>query len=110
MASDPKYNPHTNDGGCDQCLGTITIDGNNVTRNPAYYILAHAAKFVRPGSVRIDSNLPENLSNVAFKTPEGKLVLIVINDNKTAQEFRVKYQNSEFSATLPHGAVGTYIW
>lgn len=110
MASDPKYNPHTNDGGCDQCLGTITIDGNNVTRNPAYYILAHAAKFVRPGSVRIDSNLPENLPNVAFKTPEGKLVLIVINDNKTAQKFRVKYQNSEFSATLPHGAVGTYIW
>ena len=110
MASDPKYDPHTNDGGCDQCLGTITIDGNNVTRNPAYYILAHAAKFVRPGSVRIDSNLPENLSNVAFKTPEGKLALIVINDNKTAQKFRVKYQNSEFSATLPLGAVGTYIW
>jgi glucosylceramidase len=110
MASDPKYDPHTNDGGCDQCLGTITIDGNNVTRNPAYYILAHAAKFVRPGSVRIDSNLPENLPNVAFKTPEGKLVLIIINDNKTAQKFRVKYQNSEFSATLPQGAVGTYIW
>jgi glucosylceramidase len=110
MASDPKYDPHTDDGGCDQCLGTITIDGNNVTRNPAYYILAHAAKFVRPGSVRIDSNLSENLPNVAFKTPEGKLVLIVINDNKTAQKFRVKYQNSEFSATLPLGAVGTYIW
>lgn len=33
-------------------LGTITINGNAVTRNPAYYILAYASKFARPGSVR----------------------------------------------------------
>ena len=110
MASDPKYDPHTNDGGCDQCLGTITVDGNKVTRNPAYYILAHAAKFVRPGSVRIDSNLPENLQNVAFKTPDGKMVLIVINDNKSAQQFNIRFQNKTVVATIPEGAVGTYVW
>lgn len=110
MASDPQYDPHTNDGGCDRCLGAITIDGNKVTRNPAYYILAHAAKFVRPGSVRIDSNLPEKLQNVAFKTPDGKMVLIVINDAKTVQQFNIKYNEKTVSASLPEGAVGTYVW
>ncbi|MDP2889051.1 MAG: glycoside hydrolase family 30 beta sandwich domain-containing protein [Bacteroidota bacterium] len=109
LAADPSNDPHT-DGGCDRCLGTITIDGNKITRNPAYYILAHASKFVRPGSVRINSNLPDKLPNVAFQTPEGKKVLIVLNDNKTAQEFSIKYKGKSVATSLESGAVGTYVW
>ena len=109
LASDPAYYPHT-DGGCDQCLGTITINGNVVTRNPAYYILAHAAKFVRPGSVRIHSNMPVNLPNVAFKTPEGKKVLIVLNDNSTIQQFNIKFKDKMVKTSLDKGAVGTFAW
>ncbi|MBW8325642.1 MAG: hypothetical protein K0M50_12830, partial [Prolixibacteraceae bacterium] len=97
-------------GGCDQCLGTITINGSAVTRNPAYYILAHAAKFVRPGSVRIGSNITENLPNVAFKTPDGKKVLIVINDNGASQQFNIRFKNKTVTTTLEKGAVGTFVW
>jgi glucosylceramidase len=74
LAADPQQKPHT-PGGCDRCLGALTIDGDLVTREPAYYIVAHASKFARPGSVRIESNIPDGLPNVAFKTPEGKVVL-----------------------------------
>ena len=109
LAADPASDPHT-DGGCDRCLGTITIDGNKITRNPAYYILAHASKFVRPGSVRINSNLPDKLPNVAFQTPDGKKVLIVLNDNKTAQEFSIKFKGKTVTISLESGAVGTYVW
>jgi len=109
LASDPDYDPHT-EGGCSQCLGTVTINGNVVTRNPAYYILAHSAKFVRPGSVRIGSNLPVNLPNVAFKTPEGKKVLIVMNTSSAMQNFNLKFKGKSVSLTLDSGAVGTYIW
>lgn len=109
LAADPSGDPHTV-GGCDQCLGTITINGNAVTRNPAYYILAHAAKFVRPGSVRIGSNITGNLPNVAFKTPEGRKVLIVLNDNSTAQQFNISFKNKMVTTTLDKGAVGTYVW
>ena len=55
----------------------LFIDKNEVTRNPAYYTIAQASKFVRPGSVRIKSNIPDNLPNVAFESPDGKMVLIV---------------------------------
>lgn len=78
LASDPSYDPHT-EGGCDRCLGTVTLSGNNVTRNPAYYILAHAARHVRPGSVRVSTNALGNLPNVAFQTPSGSKVLIVVD-------------------------------
>jgi len=110
MASDPKYDPHTNNGGCDRCLGTVTIDGNNVSRNPAYYTLAHAAKFVRPGSVRIESNIPDNLPNVAFKTPSGQKVLIVQNDSKKKQQFSVCFNQKYVSVSLEKGAVATFVW
>lgn len=109
LAADPASDPHT-DGGCDRCLGTITIDGNAVTRNPAYYILAHASKFARPGSVRIDSSLPENLPNVAFQTPEGKKVLIVLNDHKITQQFNIQFNGKMVTTSLEKGAVGTFVW
>jgi len=108
LASDPKYLPHTN-GGCSTCLGAITI-GTKITRNVGYYIIAHASKFVQTGSVRIGSNLANYLPNVAFKTPSGKKVLIVVNESSNSQKFNIKFNGKIATATLPGGAVATYIW
>lgn len=109
MASDPEWNPHTI-GGCDRCLGTITLDREQITRNPAYYILAHAAKFVRPGSLRIASNMVDRLPNVAFLTPEGKIVLIVLNDQEIKREFSIGYAGKKLQVSLEKGAVATLVW
>lgn len=110
LAADPQFGPHTNDGGCTGCQGALTIDGDNVTRDLAYYTIAHASKFVPPGSVRIGSNDLDNLPNVAFKAPEGKEVLIVANPGDSSQTFNVRYHNKAFTAVLSAGAVATYIW
>ncbi len=109
LAADPLQNPHT-EGGCTECLGAITIDKNSVIRNPAYYIIAHASKFVRPNSVRIASNITMNLLNVAFKTPEGKTVLIVQNDSQKTQEFNIRFNNKQVSTSLEAGNVATFVW
>ncbi len=108
LASDPNYFPHT-PGGCNTCLGGLTI-GTSVIRNVSYYIVAHASKFVAPGSVRIASNLVPNLSNVAFKTPAGKKVLIVLNESSTAQTFNIQFKDMIVTTQLSGGAVGTFIW
>jgi len=109
LASDPKQNPHT-EGGCTECLGAVTIDGNSVILNPAYYIIAHASKFVVPGSVRIKSDIPGSLPNVAFRTPTGEMVLIVLNDSDKSQEFQICYRNKSIKAGLNSGSVATFIW
>ncbi|MBB2147082.1 glucosylceramidase [Pedobacter sp. LMG 31464] len=109
LAADASYNPHTPDGGCTTCLGALTISPA-VTRNVAYYIIAHASKFVRPGSVRIGSTLNSTLANVAFKTTDGKRALIVINTSATAQTFNIMHNTKIVTSTLPAGAVGTYVW
>jgi glucosylceramidase len=109
LANDPSFGPHT-PGGCTQCKGALTINGSAVTRNVSYYIVAHASKFVPTGSVRISSGLVANLPNVAFKTPTGKKVLIVLNDNTSAFGFNIRYKGKWVAASLDAGAVGTYVW
>ncbi len=108
LASDPNYRPHT-DGGCSTCLGGLTI-GTSVSRNVSYYIIAHASKFVNTGSVRIASNIISNLPNVAFQTPEGKKVLIVLNESNSPQTFNIRFNGKIVTSTLTGGAVGTYVW
>lgn len=109
LAADPKQQPHT-PGGCTECLGAITVDGNTITRNPAYYNVAVASKFVRPGSVRIQSNTFETLPNVAFKTPNGRKVVVVLNTQESAQAFNIRDNGKLLSTSLPAGSVGTYVW
>jgi glucosylceramidase len=109
LAADPNYNPHTPDGGCTTCLGAITI-APAITRNVAYYVIAHASKFVRPGSARISSTLNNTLANVAFKTMDGKKALIVMNTSTTDQTFNIKDNGKIVTTTLPAGAAGTYVW
>jgi len=109
LAADPNYNPHTDKGGCTSCLGAITI-APAISRNVAYYVIAHASKFVPAGSVRIASNLTNNLQNVAFKTPDGKNVLIVCNNNSSTTHFNIKYKGKIMTSSLDQGAVATYVW
>jgi glucosylceramidase len=110
LAADPNDGPHTNDGGCGSCAGAITLDGDNVTLNVAYYVIAQISKFVPPGSVRVQSNDVEQLANVAFRTPGGKIVLLVSNTGNFPTAFNVSYHGKAMTATLPPGDVATYVW
>ncbi|HPH33692.1 MAG TPA: glycoside hydrolase family 30 beta sandwich domain-containing protein [Chitinophagaceae bacterium] len=109
LASDPAYDPHT-PGGCTECKGAITINASVVTKNVGYYIIAHASKFVPTGSIRIASNNGVSLQNVAFLRPDGKKVLIVLNDGGGTSSFNIKYKGKSAVAELPAGAVGSYVW
>jgi glucosylceramidase len=109
LAADPNFDPHTDDGGCTQCMGALTI-GDSVTRNVSYYIIAHASKFVPPGSVRVATDITDGLHNVAFITPANEKVLIVVNDNDSSKDFVIKDNAKYTEASLPPGAVATFVW
>ena len=109
LANDPQFNPHTDDGGCTECLGAITI-GDSLMRNVSYYIIAQASKFVRPGSSRIGSTDLSELPNVAFVDPSGKKVLIVLNEATNAKTFGIRFFKQTATATLPPSSVGTFVW
>lgn len=112
LASDTLYRPFTDRGGCTSCLGAVTINHttNTFKRNPAYYIIAHASKFARPGSVRISSDKVDGLPNVAFKTATGKYVLVVLNKQSVIRHFTIRFHNQVAEVMIPAGSVATFTW
>jgi glucosylceramidase len=113
LAADQNCDPHTL-GGCPDCKGAITVNKktNKVdSYNVSYYIIGQAAKFVRPGSVKIASKSTEDsLVSAAFETQEGKIVLIVLNDGNKEVDFKVKFDNNTITSKLNAGAAATYVW
>lgn len=116
LANDENFGPHTS-GGCSNCLGGVTINSSSaaVTRNVAYYLIGHAARFVDPGSVRVASAVSGGsqttaLVTVAFRTPAGRYVVIAMNDGKTTQSFNISYAGRIVTHSLGVGSVATYVW
>ncbi|MDD2792269.1 MAG: glycoside hydrolase family 30 beta sandwich domain-containing protein [Sediminibacterium sp.] len=108
LANDPAYGPHT-PGGCTECKGALTISGSTVNRNVAYYIIAHASKFVPAGSVRIFSTDAGNIYTAAFITPAGKKVVIVLNNGQAEEAFNIRFNGRWLQSSLPAGAVASYV-
>jgi glucosylceramidase len=74
-------------------------------------VLGHVTRVIRPGAVRVDSTIAGNAWNVAFRNPDGSLVVVVVNDDwgTTAQRFNVTAPGRSFSYELPAGAVATFV-
>ncbi len=110
LATDGNFGPHT-DGGCTSCKGALTVlSADSYNKNVSYYIIGHVSKFVPPDAVRISSNLLGNLPNVAFLTPQGKKVLIVLNEGNGTAAFNIKYNGQWAACSLEAGTVGTFVW
>jgi glucosylceramidase len=50
------------------------------------------------------------LPNVAFRTPDRKIVLVVANASWARTAARVQYRGRWATLPLPPGAVGTFVW
>lgn len=109
LANDPEFKPHT-EGGCTECKGAITVQHNDYSRNVAFYIIAHASRFVPPGSKRIESNLAGAVQNVTFLTPAGKKVMIALNGGANAYTFNLKDKDRWAQVTMKEKSVMTLVW
>ncbi len=112
LATDQNHGPFV--GGCDTCRGLVTVDTDKSTFKTEldYYVLGHASKFLFPGVVRIGSNEPAgtDIKDVAFRNPNGSLVLYVLNAGTANQEVRVAHRGKTAVAALPGGSVTTLVW
>jgi glucosylceramidase len=113
VALNTSHGPHT--GGCTDCNGVATIDQNtgNVTYSNDYYLLGQFSKFVVPGAYHVSASTPSsgNISDVAFKNPDGSDVVVAHNGGNSSSTFNVTWNSSQsFSYTLPAGATVSFVW
>jgi glucosylceramidase len=115
LATDQNRGPHV--GGCADCRGLVTIDLTDpakpvVKPETDYYVLGQASKFVFPGAVRIASDEPAGtqLKDVAFRNPDGTVVLYTVNNGTASQTLRIGFRGKTATANLPAGSVATFVW
>ncbi len=77
----------------------------------AYYYIGHFSKFIKPGAKRIISSASRSqLLTTAFKNPDGKVVVIVMNQSDKAATYNL-WVNGKAAVTeaLPH-SISTLIF
>lgn len=82
---------------CDPASDTVHI-------NSSYYGLGHFARFIDVGAVRIHSEATQHApSHVAFKNPDGSIVVVLQNETDTVKTTTLKRDQNEHTLTLqPH--------
>ncbi len=75
-----------------------------------YYYLSHFSRFVRPGAYRIQATgNHEKLNFTAFMNPDGKKIVVVINNDKKT-DGSIQWNSYELNFTFPAHSVTTFIW
>jgi glucosylceramidase len=114
LALDQNHEPYL--GGCKNCRAVITVntaDGaGEAVPTVDFTALAHVSKFVRPGARRIESNTfgHGSLEDVAFRNPDGSLVLLVLNSGSKPVTFNVGWKGKYAVYTLPGNSAATFTW
>lgn len=112
LATDQNHGPIV--GGCDTCRGLVTIDTAKATFKPEldFYVLGHASKFLYPEAVRIASDEPAGtlVKDVAYRNPNGSIVLYVLNAGTVSQALRIGFHAKSVATSLPAGSVTTFVW
>ena len=114
LALDQNHSPFLN--GCTTCRGVITVNDetqpSKVVPTVDFTALAHASKFVVPGAFRVESNSFEqgSLEDVAFRNPDGSLVLLVLNSGSSYVTFNIAWGEKFATYKLASNAVATFRW
>ena len=76
----------------------------------AYYYIGHFSKFIRPGAKRIISSSNRDwLQTTAFRNPDGKVAVVVMNSGDQAQEFQLWIKGQVASTISAPHSIATYV-
>ena len=90
-------------------LVTINTSSKTVTYNPEFYIMKHFSHYIVPGAVRIGSTSNNSsLNTVAFKNPDGSIILEVANNSNSAVSPVIKLYDKTITPSLPGKSANTF--
>jgi glucosylceramidase len=100
-----------NNGPFEASRTIITLDPT--TRRPTehfdYDLYGHFMRFIQRGATRVASEGPRRLPNVAFRNPDGTLVLVVVRDGSSVRA-GAKCGTMFCRMEMPGRSVATFVW
>ncbi|MGL3198816.1 MULTISPECIES: glycoside hydrolase family 30 beta sandwich domain-containing protein [Curtobacterium] len=96
---------------CSVPFSAPASDLDAYTTHRDYYLYGQITRFVAQGAVVIGSDeTSTDVSNVAFRNPDGTVVVVVANGASTARSIAIRSSDGVVTDTLPALSVGTYRW
>lgn len=95
------------------CDAPIILDifPEKIILESSYYYIGHISKYVIPGAKRIGfTKNADNLTSIAFKNPNGEIVLVVMNATENKQEFTADVYGNKSSYEIPARSIMTAIF
>jgi O-glycosyl hydrolase len=104
-------NSKPNNGPFEASRTIVTLDAEtrDVDYHFDYYMYGQFMRFIRRGAVRIAAD-SEALPGVAFRDPDGRIVLVVVNTAKADRPLRVRWRGRVLEPRLPAESVATFVW
>ncbi len=104
----PNNGPHT---ASPTCIVLHKDDGMRLEYRYDYYMYGQFMKFIERGAVRIASEGGNRrFQHVAFRNPDGRMVLVAANLNRDALEVAVVCEGNTAVVAIPSRATATLIW
>lgn len=76
----------------------------------AYYYIGHFSKYIKPGAKRIGASSSRSaLLTTAFRNPDGKLVVIVMNPANTSMKYHIWINGQAAEATAFAHSISTIL-
>lgn len=94
------------------CKAQIVVDPvkDTVSIEPTYYSVAHFSRFVKRGAARIgSSSFSEAVKAVAFRNPDGEIVVIVLNCTKDSSKVFLRLGDCTAGVELPEKSLVTCV-
>ena len=108
---DENHGPNKGPFPASDTIVTLSSKDLSVNYRFDYYFYGQFMRFIQRGAVRIDSGEPEKIfGSVAFRNPDGRIVLIVANAGAEPRDYRILSGEWEVTTSLPRRAVATYVW
>jgi len=103
----PNNGPHH----CSPTCIVLNSDTLELEYRFDYYVYGHFSKFIERGAVRLGSTPGDrSFANVAFRNPDGSLVMVVVNNSSQDRAFQVRCAGKTMQAGLGPASMATYVW
>jgi glucosylceramidase len=103
------------------CIAPVIArpETDEVYYTPLYYVLAQFSRYIRPGAVRIGltwsggspwtPDSPEGLMATAFRNPDGRIAVALLNQSDSEVEYAVTLGGRRIETSIAASAVQTLI-
>jgi glucosylceramidase len=97
-------------GWAQNSLVTVDAADGTYTFNHEYYLMKHVSHFVQVGAVVLATSSWTGYENqLAFRNPDGSVVLVAQNDTHEEQSIRVLVGDQVLAPTLPADSFSTFV-